>query len=59
MEVPAGEFTAYRVEFKDMESGENGTVLWIDPEDRTILKSETQLPAQMGGGQVVSELESL
>jgi len=59
VEVPAGEFTAYRVEFKDMESGENGTVLWIDPEDRTILKSETQLPAQMGGGQVVSELESL
>ncbi|MBN2356659.1 hypothetical protein JXO59_11150, partial [candidate division KSB1 bacterium] len=48
---------SYKVEIKPIEDEEGGSVLWIAKDSRRIVKSENKLPAQMGGGTVVSELQ--
>jgi dipeptidyl aminopeptidase/acylaminoacyl peptidase len=52
--TPAGDFRAFRVELTPTEGGENGSKLWISQDERQIVKSESHLPAQMGGGLIVS-----
>ena len=54
--TPAGTFNAHVVEVKPIEGGSDGTKIWVATEGRAIVKSETVLPAAMGGGTVVSEL---
>ena len=53
--VNAGTFDAYKVEIMP-EGGEGGTKLWISRDGRRTVKSEVQLPPQMGGGSAVGEL---
>jgi len=54
--VSAGTFDTYRVEIMPEDAEGGGTKLWIAREDRRAVRSETQLPAQMGGGTLVAEL---
>jgi dipeptidyl aminopeptidase/acylaminoacyl peptidase len=54
--TPAGTFDAHVVEVRPAEGGNEGVKIWIAKEGRAIVKSETNLPAAMGGGSVVSEL---
>lgn len=54
--TPAGTFDAHVVEVKPADGGNEGMKLWIAKEGRAVVKSETVIPAAMGGGSVVSEL---
>ena len=56
--VPAGTYTAYVVEMDKADSNEDAT-LYLDAETGMVVKSTTTLPAQMGGGAVVSELTGM
>lgn len=53
--VKAGKFRCYKIEVVDL--GDSRTnYYWINADDRPVLiKSETKLPAQMGGGVLVTE----
>ncbi len=54
--VNAGTFDAYKVEITPQD-GEVGAIkLWISRDDRRTVKSEVQLPAQMGGGSAIGEM---
>jgi len=54
--TPAGTYETHVVEVRPVEGGNEGVKLWIAKEGRMIVKSETTIPAAMGGGRVVSEL---
>jgi len=54
--VSAGTFDTYKVEITPQEDEGGGTKLWISRDDRCTVRSEAQLPAQAGGGTMVSEL---
>ncbi len=54
--VPAGTFEAYKVELKPVDEESGWTKLWIRKDDRVTVKSEAQLPPQMGGAIAVGEL---
>ena len=54
--VDAGTFDAYKVELTPTDGESGWTKYWIRKVDRVTVKSETQLPAQMGGAIAVSEL---
>jgi outer membrane lipoprotein-sorting protein len=54
--TPAGTYDTHVVEIKPVEGGNEGMKIWITKETRMIVKSETILPAAMGGGTVISEL---
>lgn len=56
VKLEAGEFNAFKVEIISDEDGEIGSTLWYNKDGMYLVKSETKLPAQMGGGLVVMEL---
>ncbi|MEL6444549.1 MAG: S9 family peptidase [Bacteroidota bacterium] len=58
VEVPAGTFETFVVEIDKVDATDDMT-LYIDAETRVGVKSTSTLPAQMGGGTVVSELTSM
>lgn len=53
--VPAGSFEAFKIELKPAD-GEGGSTVWISKKERKTVKTETKLPAQLGGGLAVGEL---
>lgn len=57
IEVPAGEYEAWKVELEALD-GEGGEVtLWVSAEPpRMVLRATGKLPAQMGGGEYRTEL---
>jgi dipeptidyl aminopeptidase/acylaminoacyl peptidase len=54
--VQAGTFDAVVVEIASAEGEGGATKLWISSDDRRVVKSETFLPPQMGGGKAVGEM---
>lgn len=54
--VSAGTFDTYKVEITPQDDEAGGSKLWIARDDLRAVRSETQLPAQAGGGTMVSEL---
>ena len=54
--VSAGTFDTFKVEVTPQDDEGGGSKLWIAQDDRRPIRVENQLPAQMGGGTVVSEL---
>ncbi len=55
--VPAGSFTAVRVETSPADGSPGGAVIWIEEAaPHRVVRSETRLPPQMGGGTATSEL---
>jgi dipeptidyl aminopeptidase/acylaminoacyl peptidase len=54
--VNAGTFEVFKVEIVPADGEAGGSKLWISVDDRRTVKSEVQLPAQMGGGKVVGEM---
>ncbi|MGK7297350.1 MAG: alpha/beta fold hydrolase [Candidatus Wenzhouxiangella sp. M2_3B_020] len=58
--VPAGEFDTWKVVVDPIDGEGGGQTLWVTQEPpRVLVKAETRLPPQMGGGQVTSQLQSL
>jgi dipeptidyl aminopeptidase/acylaminoacyl peptidase len=57
VEVPAGAFDAFRVVIAPVDGSPGGSTLWVerDPPHR-VVRVESRLPAQAGGGRSVSEL---
>jgi hypothetical protein len=53
--VPTGTYDTYVVEMDKMDSNEDMT-LYLDQETGMLVKSVSALPAQMGGGTVITEL---
>ena len=49
-------FETFRIEIKPDEGEEERSTLWISKDVRNIVKIESKLPAQMGGGIVTYEL---
>lgn len=59
IEVPAGEFEAWKVQLTAMDDEGGDQTVWITIETpRMLLKSQGKLPAQMGGGEVSTVLVS-
>ncbi|MBU2445004.1 MAG: alpha/beta fold hydrolase [Bacteroidetes bacterium] len=56
VKLEAGEFNTFKVEIISDEDGEIGSTLWYNKDGMYLVKSETKLPAQMGGGTIVMEL---
>jgi dipeptidyl aminopeptidase/acylaminoacyl peptidase len=58
--LAAGELDVFRVELRPADGTPGGSTLWIEqaPPHR-VVRSETRLPAQMGGGLSVTELISV
>ncbi|MBN1886309.1 MAG: S9 family peptidase [Candidatus Krumholzibacteriota bacterium] len=54
--VPAGTFTAFKIEVKNIEDGSGGTMFVSEKAPRMVLRSTMQMPASQGGGTVTSEL---
>jgi len=54
--VDAGTFDAVVVEIAASDGEGGATKLWISRDDRRVVKAETSLPAQMGGGKAVGEM---
>ncbi|MDD8017942.1 MAG: prolyl oligopeptidase family serine peptidase, partial [Bacteroidota bacterium] len=52
-----GTFDSYKVEVNPVDGEGMKIVYWISTADRKTVKSETTLPAMMGGGTVTSELK--
>jgi dienelactone hydrolase len=57
--VPAGTFEAFVVEIRPADGGAARRSYVATQEPRVVLRQETPLPAQMGGGTAVSQLVSL
>ena len=57
IETPAGTFEAWRVERHPLDDEGGGQTYWISAETpRMLLRTEGNLPAQMGGGSFLTEL---
>ncbi len=54
--APAGTFNTFKVVLTPKDGETGGSTLWIDQNSRRIVKSESKLPAQAGGGLIVTEL---
>ncbi len=54
--VGGAPIAAFKVEIQPTEEDSGGSKLWIAKDSRRIVKTENQLPPQMGGGMVISEL---
>jgi hypothetical protein len=54
--VSAGTFDTYKVEITPQDDEGGGSKLWITRDDHRTVRLETQLPTQMGGGTIASEL---
>jgi hypothetical protein len=53
--VSAGSFETFKLEVTPIEEGSSAK-MWISVSDRVVVKAETKLGPQMGGGTVVTEL---
>lgn len=54
--LDGGTFDAFKIQLSAAD-GEGGTnTLWIDKQTRRVAKKETDLPVQMGGGKMVTEM---
>ena len=51
------EYDAYRVSLTNPDDPSSGQKLWIAKDTRKLVKTEMKLPATMGGGTMVSELQ--
>jgi dipeptidyl aminopeptidase/acylaminoacyl peptidase len=54
--APAGTFKTFKVVLTPKDGDAGGSTLWIDQQSRRIVKSESKLPAQAGGGLIITEL---
>lgn len=55
--VPAGTFQAYKVVLAPLDNEPGGTTYWITRDGpRMLVRAESKLPPQMGGGTAVTEL---
>lgn len=54
--LPSGEYEAYKIEIKPSDGDEGAQTLWLDTNDKILLKSEAKLGAMMGGGNVTVEI---
>jgi dipeptidyl aminopeptidase/acylaminoacyl peptidase len=54
--VAGAENDAWKVEIRPKEDDGSSTTMWIAKDTRTLMKTESKLPAQMGGGTVTMEL---
>ncbi|HEX9829189.1 MAG TPA: alpha/beta fold hydrolase [Bacteroidota bacterium] len=54
--VPAGTFDTFKVEITPADGEAGGSTLWISKDSRRTVKSEVQLPPQMGGGKALGEM---
>lgn len=60
VEVPAGSFETFRVALEPLDGEPGGSTLWITEETpRRVVKAESELPPQAGGGTAVTELVSI
>ena len=58
IEVPAGSFQAWRVELAALDGEGGAQTVWVQVDKpRVVLRTQGRLPAQMGGGQYVTELK--
>lgn len=57
VKVPAGTFTAWKLELTSAEGDPGSTTLWVDAATRKVLKTVATLP-QMGGAVVTVELQN-
>jgi hypothetical protein len=49
-------FDAFKVEITPTDGEAGGSTLWIAKDSRRVVKTESKLPAQVGGGTVTAEL---
>jgi dipeptidyl aminopeptidase/acylaminoacyl peptidase len=49
-------YEVFKLEVKRAEGEEGGSTIWVAKDNRRIVKTESKLPAQMGGGVVTSQL---
>jgi len=56
VKLDSGEFRTFKVEIVNDEDGTTSSTLWYNKDGMYLVKSETKLPAQMGGGLVVMEI---
>jgi hypothetical protein len=54
--TPAGSFDAYLVQAKPTDGDAGGFKFWISKERKCVVRTETELPAAMGGGTATQEL---
>lgn len=60
VEVPAGSFETFRVALGPLDGEPGGSTLWITEETpRRVVRAESELPPQAGGGTAVTELVSI
>lgn len=60
VEVPAGAFETLRVALEPLDGEPGGSTLWITEETpRRVVRAESELPPQAGGGTAVTELVSI
>ncbi|MEX0686148.1 MAG: alpha/beta fold hydrolase [Balneolales bacterium] len=57
--VPAGTFTAYKIELTPMDDETGNQTIWItNDDDRKLIRIMAILPDELGGGSIVTELIS-
>jgi dipeptidyl aminopeptidase/acylaminoacyl peptidase len=56
IKINSGEFETFKVDIINAEDNEIVSSYWYDKNNRTLVKSETKIPAMMGGGTIVMEL---
>lgn len=56
LSITAGTFDTFVVDLKPLDGEGGATTMWITVDDRLLVKSESDLPAAMGGGKAVTEL---
>ncbi len=54
--LPAGQFDAFKIVIKPIDSEEGLQTLWLDAESKILLKSESRLGSMMGGGNLIMEI---
>ena len=58
--LPAGTFQAYRVTITPTDGGPGALTMWVKASaPHWMLRAEQQLPAQLGGGKALTELQAL
>jgi dipeptidyl aminopeptidase/acylaminoacyl peptidase len=55
--IAKGTYDAFKVEMSPVEGEGMKSVSWVNSSDRVTVKSETTMPAMMGGGTMTSELK--
>ena len=60
VDVPAGQFSALKTSVDPLDGDGGGAILWFSAEvPRRTVRSEIELPAQMGGGSATSILTAI